>query len=49
MKKKMITFRQNLLGCTRPFPEPSPFFVIGAVSTLWEAPEKGAYQPKETL
>ena len=49
-KKKIIPFRQNLLGSIRPFPEPIQFFVLGAsLSYGREAPEKGAYQPEERL
>ena len=47
--KKIISFRQNLFGSTRPVPEPIHLFVLGAMSILWEAPKKGAYQPEERL
>ena len=48
-KKKIIPFRQNVLGSIRPLPEPIQFFVLDAMSIQQEAPENGAYQPEERL
>ena len=39
-KEKITHFRQNLLESIRPFPESIQYFVLGAMSILWEAPEK---------
>ena len=48
MKKKMIPLRQNLHGSMRPLPEPIQFFVLGAMSILWEVPERGRVKTGET-
>ena len=37
-KKKVIPFRQNLLGSIRPFPEPIQFFVLGASLSYGKPP-----------
>ena len=48
-KAEKKTFGQNLLEAIRLFLEPIQFFVLGAMSIPWEAPEKGAYQLEERL
>ena len=40
-KKKIIPFRQNLLGSIRPFPEPIQFFVLGASLYYGKPPKRG--------
>ncbi|WP_419608479.1 hypothetical protein [Thiolapillus sp.] len=40
-KKKIIPFRQNLLGSIRPFPEPIQFFVLGAGLSYGKLPKRG--------
>ena len=40
-KKKIIPFRQNLLGSIRPFPEPIQFFVLGASLSCGKPPKRG--------
>ncbi|WP_419642506.1 hypothetical protein, partial [Thiolapillus sp.] len=49
-KKKIIPFRQNLLGSIRPFPEPIQFFVLGASLSYGRSPRKGGVSTRgETL
>ena len=40
-KKKIIPFRQNLLGSIRPFPEPIQFLVLGASLSYGKPPKRG--------
>ena len=40
-KKKIIPFRQNLLGSIKPFPEPIQFFVLGAILSYGKTPKRG--------
>ena len=39
-KKKIIPFKQNLLGSIRPFPEPIQFFVLGASLSSGKPPKR---------
>ena len=39
-KKKIIPFRQNLLGSIRPFPGPIQFFVPGASLSYGKPPKR---------
>ena len=39
-EKRIIPFRQNLLGSIRPFPEPIQFFVLGASLSYGRSPPK---------
>ena len=48
-KKKVIPFRQNLLGSIRPFPEPIQFFVLGASLSYGKPPERERITRGETL
>ena len=40
-QKKIIPFRQNLLGSTKPFPELTQFFVLGASLSHGKPPKRG--------
>ena len=46
-KKKIIPFRQNLLGSIRPFPEPIQFFVLGANLSYGRSPRKRGISTRE--
>ena len=55
LKKKEVEeeenylFRQNLLGSIRPFPEPIPFFVLGASLSYGKPPKRDRIIRGETL
>ena len=48
-KKKIIPFRQNLLGSIRPFAEPIQFFVLGASLSYGKPPKRERITRGETL
>ena len=48
-KKKIIPFRQNLLGSIRPFLEPIQFFVLGASLSYGKPPKRERITRGETL
>ena len=48
-EKKVIPFRQNLLGSIRPFPEPIQFFVLGASLSYGKPQKRERINRGETL